>query len=584
MERKINMRKNEREIFKKRSPLQRLNGLQIRKPKKTSNASSSTSYTASVAFEVSNGCSRLLLSSNPSSTSSSSRTHFHRRPNNSSTVTLKARSNENELPKKPFSQKPVKNQTPHLDKQQYGKANTKAAIKNTQRSKLCSGRIDPVKTFRKRSEEIESKLKNSQDNASGEPNINIFGVYSDIIDLDCIEKCTPERKIASVSVSDSVCFDYSHNVKEDSISETDDGKNSNSAVRTPPVEASVSPEILCGPHSKSLVTKSAATPVCYGAGHLLSGVTDKRKCRRRGTLEGGCERINLFDDEKNKENVTSDSWDSLIPLPSEALVRWALSPCEEAGEGSKCKLDHQCRMIGEILLSSPSKLCGNVTGFWRDNSNQKMHEQEHDVMHDVIENNSAFSIDSLSSGNIIQTPSSDSGSYRYGYLGGSNVDLLQFELDSVTKTLDKIGLSSPSISLSQVQENVNSVCSWVSGSTLLENLALSQTKVSWKDGLISRSDENDEFDCCQCFSDEEPNDGVCFGKEKDLAQKSFLSSHLGTESAENKENGMQIYSVYPRGKGKNSPRGIDASAESICTNGGDLVASGDSDWMYFRGK
>ncbi|GAB4825678.1 hypothetical protein Ancab_008551 [Ancistrocladus abbreviatus] len=48
---------------------------------------------------------------------------------------------------------------------------------------------------------------------------------------------------------------------------------------TPPVEASVSPEMQCG--SSTMVSK---TPACYGAGHVVFGVTDKRECQPRGVL------------------------------------------------------------------------------------------------------------------------------------------------------------------------------------------------------------------------------------------------------------------------------------------------------------
>lgn len=67
-------------------------------------------------------------------------------------------------------------------------------------------------------------------------------------------------------------------------------------VKTPPVEASVSPDIQFPSDYKMIVSQSTEPPVCYAAGHLLSGVADKRKCRRRGSLRG-CEKVDLFNGE-----------------------------------------------------------------------------------------------------------------------------------------------------------------------------------------------------------------------------------------------------------------------------------------------
>ncbi|KAL3635091.1 hypothetical protein CASFOL_022145 [Castilleja foliolosa] len=472
MEKQTKMSK--KEGFENRSPLQRLNGARIRKPN-TSNlssysSSSSSSSSSSVSFEATKFSSSSLFSSNSSSaaSSSSSKTHLHRKPRNLDI--------ENEVPKKPFSHKPMKTQLPRLEKKQFGKANSKPTIKIGQRSKLCPPQRNQVKILKKESGKLERKSKNCEENFSGELPINPFRVSSGV-NLDCVENCTPEGKLASVN--------------EGSILKTDHSKNSdNAAVKTPPVEASVSPEIQFGSHS---ILKSAATPVCYGAGHLLSGVTDKRKCRRRGSLKGGFERFNISDDEMKDENV--------IPLPAEASVRWVLSPCDEEREDSESKLGH-----------------------------------------DVIQNNSPLSLGSLSSGNIIQTPSSGSS-------------FVEFELDSITKSI-----SLQCEDVSEVQENANSVCSWVSDCTL-ENLTLSQSRISWRDGLGSRIDENDdEFDCCRCLSDEEVDADMSCEKESAL---NCISARRNEESSTHR---------------------INASAESICTNGGDLVASGDSDWMCLQGN
>ncbi|KAL8460596.1 hypothetical protein ACS0TY_032210 [Phlomoides rotata] len=285
-------------------------------------------------------------------------------------------------------------------------------------------------------------------------------------------------------------------------------EDSATSVKTPPVEASVSPETQCGSHSKMVGLKSSATPVCYGAGHLPSGVSDKRKISLRGSLRGGCEKVDLFDDE---HNVISNSQDSSSPVLAKASVLWLLPPCDEEG-----KMIHG----------------------------------------------------SLSSGNIIQTPNSDSSTYEYVGWDAQHKDVVQFEIDSITETLNDVSMSprsvmsirdalcddlnssADSIFPIRLQKNVDSVCSWVSDPTL-ESLALSQARMSWRDGLLCKFDESD---CTPCLSDEQ-NDGVgCSGKqikscqlsqsgadeENDLGVSSCLRSHLGIEFRENEDNAAEM--------------------------------------------
>ncbi|KAK4436632.1 hypothetical protein Salat_0826900 [Sesamum alatum] len=675
------MKKKKKESLEKRSPLQHLhNAPQIHRPitKKTSNPSSSSSA-ASVSFEAPQGCFRFVLSSNSSSSSSSSsaaassssssyyssRTHLVRKPKPLSTLpknvpqkstpvalNLVHRSKENEVPRKPFSLKSNKTQPPCLGPRQCGTTTIKPTCRNAQISKPFSGKANPVHKLKKGSQELEAKLK--RQNGSGEPPI---------------ESCTPAVKIGAGCGLDSVNSDGHENVGKESTSKTGNTNgDSATSVKTPPAEASVSPEIPCGSQSKMFFPDSSATPVCYGAGHLLSGVTDKRKCRRRGSLKGACEKINLFYD----GNVVSDSQDSSIPLLAEASVRWLLSPCDEGRQdlGSdsedrlqKCKMVH-CNASPTLdLLSSPSTVCGDVSelgcanGNYSDSgkreagilvlspgqivelgcSKDKMHErllittpnstsnpnvisagEEKSFRRNVIENDSALSLGSLSSGNIIQTPNSDSSTD-----GCSGRTKDRFELDLITETLNKVGLSprsemsisdapgisfqyadmdssSNSISLNHIQKNIDTVCSWVSDSTL-ENLALSHVRISWRDGLVDRIDENDEFDSCRFLSDEEIDANGFSDKKLSSSPVSqsrrvretgeeIKSCLLGAESKANEGNDVGIHNdalplllafepcISALGNEKRLPN----NAESICTNGGDLVASGDSDWTYFR--
>ncbi|XP_042063289.1 uncharacterized protein LOC121807151 isoform X1 [Salvia splendens] len=50
-------------------------------------------------------------------------------------------------------------------------------------------------------------------------------------------------------------------------------------------EASLSPEIQCQSQSRMVVLKSVGTPVLYGAGHLVSGISDRRKSKLKGSLK-----------------------------------------------------------------------------------------------------------------------------------------------------------------------------------------------------------------------------------------------------------------------------------------------------------
>uniref|UniRef100_A0A7N0U703 Uncharacterized protein n=1 Tax=Kalanchoe fedtschenkoi TaxID=63787 RepID=A0A7N0U703_KALFE len=126
--------------------------------------------------------------------------------------------------------------------------------------------------------------------------------------------------------------------------------DTNGRGNTPPVEASVSPEIQCG---SSLM--STATPVCFGAGHVISGVSDKRKCRPRGLLVIGenclgIDGLRISDSYDNLDgNGDVDSGLMLVPpLPAEASMRWLLSPCDEEDDQ-----DGKGELRASFLLNSP---------------------------------------------------------------------------------------------------------------------------------------------------------------------------------------------------------------------------------------
>ncbi|XP_047939327.1 uncharacterized protein LOC125186886 [Salvia hispanica] len=593
----LKQKKSDKQRFKKRSPLQNLNSIHF--PKSNTEITSNQSSAAAPR----NGSLRILLSSNSSSDASlPSSSSLVRKPRSlpkvGSNFHLKSfRSKENEFPRKPVSDKPKRKQQLFVGRGN-GKSKTNPISKTAQMSKISCGRGNAVK---KGCEELEEKkLRRSREIGLSEP---------------------PFMSLNPVGSSG-----IRRNAAEESDSRTANGGNgSATSVKTPPVEISVSPEI----QSNMMVLKSAATPVCYGTGHLLSGVTDKRKCRRRGSLRGACEKVNLFN-EVNDEDVVGDLQDPLIPLPSEASVRWLLSPCNEGGEDqgseSKNKLEECC---GNYSLS-PSTLCGNVcelgcedsefrgSGSIDDVANRtkagifKLSRQQNSDRDDKISdalfvatpnsisngnnvslgegNSSVVSLGCLSSGNLIQTPNSECSSYEY--IRGSNVEanqmsIVQFELDSITESLDAVSFSSrcesfpyaafdsSSRSAVPIQLEKN-VCSSDSSSTLA-NLRMNEIRISWRDGIECSIDERDEFDCFPCVSDEEIG-----GSYQQL--KPYRMSHSYKEKdlwMDNDASPIRLEyepCICAARKDKATRDGIDACAESICTNGGGLAVSCDSDW------
>ncbi|PKA56233.1 hypothetical protein AXF42_Ash011162 [Apostasia shenzhenica] len=79
---------------------------------------------------------------------------------------------------------------------------------------------------------------------------------------------------------------------------------------TPPIKASISPEVPCA-------SSVAPMSVCYAAGHVITGVHDRRKCRSRGILTIAGE----------KSNVLRDTA-LLTPPVADASIRWFSFPSE----------------------------------------------------------------------------------------------------------------------------------------------------------------------------------------------------------------------------------------------------------------
>ncbi|KAI7737004.1 hypothetical protein M8C21_005417, partial [Ambrosia artemisiifolia] len=351
-----------------------------------------------------------------------------------------------------------------------------------------------------------------------------------------VEDHTPSTKIPCGSV-----FNCTSSAKSN-------GESSNTATtKTPPAEPSVSPEIqsnLC----RSVLVSGAAPSACYGAGHVVSGVTDKRKCKARGILSVG----------KTGQGMVTKSRHSLIPFPPiEASVSWRLSPSnvdKDVDDGVVATANHEPAIsLEEIPLSFDFNEC------------------------------SPFSADSLGSENIMQTPNSDSSLERHAsssWLKEGIQPKYQFQskLDQVIdvpqhESLSPYDNSSPwdpprlsfeladssprsdHTKLNHLRENSGIHESRISNSTS-DNVSVSEMRVSWRDGLITSISDKEELDCCRLLSDEE-NDA-----DDVLKSYKLLDDEVRVDV-----------------KAKDtSPVQVNPCAESICTDGGGLIASADSDW------
>ncbi|XP_041006257.1 uncharacterized protein LOC121251002 [Juglans microcarpa x Juglans regia] len=465
---------------------------------------------------------------------------------------------------------------------------------------------------------------------------------------DADATCTPLTKTSNGSALDC------------EVGKVVEESSNKSNSKTPPIQASLSPEIQCGS-----VVSTAITPTCYGAGHIVSGVADKRKCKPRGVLTvgehdfsfGGVKPFDSFDgdEEENAIGIGDDS--TVIHEPTEASMHWLLSPCNEEDEGQKenSEDDGSCRrrrLGGHDIIHSPSSpstgqgFCsdkgnkGNTESTTNNNRRRDTYlispnvlpefeglstassphatpiweaitaKESRENFFDLEGKNSPFSMDSLGSGNVMRTPQSESSSGRLVGLSWLNEDSykkdhFESELNLVAEVLQMTSLSpkshisiggsfdssfqfdclttsSRSIDLTQFQKILDDQASWLSNSTL-DNVSQSQMRISWRDGLVSRIYEMDDFDCCRCLSDEEEDANGC----SDDQLKSCRSPDANVDVASDQtltinSRSTEFVDNEPRteGNGKEQfPSQISCPCvESISTDGGGLVASRDSDW------
>ncbi|XP_028789364.1 uncharacterized protein LOC114745379 [Neltuma alba] len=643
-----------------RNPLHDLNRI---------SGSSNSSDSSNVSAEASRGCLRFFLSHSSSSSSSSSKSpacrpkYLSQTPNSIHNVPplRKPKAKENltkgnsgEHTKNLASEKArkVKKNPPCLYQWQSGK---KSGSKTGQKS-MSSSVLNNHCNFLPRlpsgfgeSMLQEERLKRINDND-----------HKCSLLKSCHNEATLTPLSKRVSESDLNIVRDDGDVKE----------NSNiSPSKTPPIQISVSPEIQCG---SSLV--SATTPACYGAGYIVSGVTDKRKCRPRGILIVGEDNPNFnygtadsFDDGNGNEimSTVNDVSTSLLPLPSEASMYWVCSPHKNEdkdatktsengasqvqvlaesttlGSISPPSSSHRVSLgiIDSIDLSSAGycirrKASSSISPsglpefqgfsdsllspsylpiFFSPNSTSSCKAggsgKGKTFQHNRIEENSPYSLNSLSSGNVIQTPQSDFGSdihvgmpWVHGdYLKKSNSKL---ELDSIGEAIpsasfmsvplgdsinssfqfDCSALPSDSIDLCKLPKFLDDQVPWLSSSTI-DTASQSQMRISWREGLMSQLYEMDDFDCCKCLSDEEDLANDCNSNDLPIRHVPKVNDNVDFDKKLDSDVKITETDDKPlrtEGLGKEIFPGLlsCSEAESISTDGTGLVASrDDSDWM-----
>ncbi|CAL1365746.1 unnamed protein product [Linum trigynum] len=362
--------------------------------------------------------------------------------------------------------------------------------------------------------------------------------------------------------------------------------NSNSGssnTKTPPLHASVSPEIQQPCQSSAISTAATnrttatTTPVCYGAGHLLSGVTDKRKCRPRGLLVvGEAKPVDKFDidDDHDADDVIVDGNEiNLSPSnsPVKASMHWLLSPVNKENECSSGN-------GGAQNTGGRMRRASSVTS-----SDMDISPLEEKITGCGVEDRSPFSMDLLCSVNLVQTPESDSGEK-----GKKNNHGWGFELDSVDQhwpVSSSFRFDLPTtaphsvVDLSRFQNPLDIRESQLSTSTF-DDMSHSEVRISWRDGLVSRIFEMDELDCCcKCLSDEEEDleDEPHQTHKIDLDIEDIRTSNASIESSAEGQHHV-LDGKAEDGLLLPAKVSCDLPAESMNISTDALFRSDDSDW------
>lgn len=582
--------KKERCLKRERLPVNPLRGFTTRSS--GSSSCSNGSGSGSTSGEASNGCHRFLLShsfSSSSSTSSSLGVFTHgvgsNRPVRSVTKTPKSAPVVSKplIRKKPRFLEETKLKSTVTDKPQRFKTNPLSGKRLTGKITMKPEKASVLKKQSSVSREV--KLKDSQTTIRVD---------------DSIAQITPVSKLGAGS-------DLIYRSSNDEA--TDDGRVSSSyEERTPPVQASISPEIQCGSSSMTL-SASAQSQACYAAGHLLSGVSDKRKCKPKGILTvgengfevGNAKILNDSDEFDEGDFGNGGNYDNIstMPLPADASVHWVLSPCDEEKETEIERYDDGFSQFQQVVecvghetpsplsdRSTSSDLCNISSGkslspvnlcketVRRTSSSLSPNElsrfrrfmqlsscegvasafeldPSEDLKGDKL--SSPLSVDTLGSENVIQTPESNSSFDKYlGLLRSQDEFQKKLEdgtdIESLRTTLESARLSPRSHAPSR--EPSSSSFNFDSLATSSDSIDLSQFQRGFTRDRVSRTQVR-------------------------VSRSGKINSHMPElkfqQITDNKEGSA------PARKGRELLPC--SAAESISTDGGGLVCSEDSNWM-----
>ncbi|CAD6258999.1 unnamed protein product [Miscanthus lutarioriparius] len=431
---------------------------------------------------------------------------------------------------------------------------------------------------------------------------------------------------------------------------------------TPPVHASISPEVAaaCG----------SATPACFAAGHhVVPGVGDRRKCRPRGILAIAGEGLTSqdLDEEPSRASIHwlsspsgAEAWTSSTKCGNEeASVNWLASPHDEGGVDlledeifvPRCSLEDafwrfspDCTgLLGSPLLSglldfgTPASEMSGVTS-----SSGFLSLQKTPSSGDSISPFSLIVKRASQSSSRFRTLCAQQGlgnSYRYDSAAdptpisgeswresvgnGTRSGLTRTGsrplkmMDPVLECLEMMSLSPrpgdddyggngtppaplpelsfqfagaptplESIDLTTFKRSPRDI--ELKAETSFQKSVMADTRISWREGLVSRMFDIGDLDCCKWLSDDEDSPVLSFTEE---ALADGTNSQPGNcclhESGDQQEAcgfGSVEFSCIGdelnNNSIKTSPNHVSV-AESMNAEGFELVTSDDSDWTLF---
>ncbi|XP_066350104.1 uncharacterized protein [Miscanthus floridulus] len=438
-----------------------------------------------------------------------------------------------------------------------------------------------------------------------------------------------------------------------------DSEATPSTGATPPVHASISPEVAaaCG----------SATPACFAAGHhVVPGVGDRRKCRPRGILAIAGEGLTSqdLDEEPSRASIHwlsspsgAEAWTSSTKCGNEeASVNWLASPRDEGGvdlledeifeprcssEDAFWRFSPDCTgLLGSPLLSglldfgTPASEMSGATpssGFlpaqktpssgdsispfslivkrasrsssrfrtlcaqqglgssYRYDSAADPTPISGESRHDSVSNGtrSGFTRTGSRPLKMMECLEMMSLSLRPGdddYEGNGTppapLPELSFQFAGAPTPLESIDLTSFKRSPRDIE---------LKAETSFRKSVMADTRISWREGLVSRMFDIGDLDCCKWLSDDEgspvlslteealadctnsqPGNGCCLHGSGDQQEAcGFGSVEFSCIGDEPNNNSI-----------KASPNHVSV-AETMNTEGFELVTSDDSDWTLF---